>query len=54
MDAMIRLTEQVEKLQRQVDAAKEILDGTFEEDLNSSTGIPLDRCLELLRIIRDE
>jgi hypothetical protein len=54
MDAMIRLSEQVEKLQRQVDAAKEILDGTFEEDLNSSTGIPLDRCLELLRIIRDE
>jgi hypothetical protein len=67
MDAMIKLTEQVDvlqcrvttceqmqqRLQQQVDAAKELLDGLVEEDLNSSTGIPLNRCRELLEVIFD-
>ena len=54
MDAMIKLTEKVDRLQQQVAAAKELLDGVAANDLHRLTGIPLDRCRELLKIVRDE
>jgi hypothetical protein len=54
MDAMIRLTEQVDLLQRQVNAAKQILEDETAESLKRHTGIPLDRCRELLSILMDK
>jgi hypothetical protein len=51
MDAMIKLTEQVDRLQQQVAAAKELLDDENADSLHRQTGIPLNRCKELLETL---
>jgi hypothetical protein len=44
---------EVNRLQTKLDAAMELLDGQFAEDLHRQTGIPLERCRELLEKIRE-
>jgi hypothetical protein len=54
MDAMIKLTEKVDRLQQQVAAAKELLEDENADSLHRHTGIPMNRCKELLEMIFDE
>jgi hypothetical protein len=51
MDAMIKLTEKVDRLQQQVAAAKELLEDETADSLHRHTGIPLQRCKELLETL---
>jgi hypothetical protein len=47
-----KLGKEINRLQTKLDAAIELLDGQFEEDLHRQTGIPIERCRELLERIR--
>jgi len=51
MDAMIKLTEKADRLQQQVAAAKELLDGENADSLHRHTGIPIERCKALLETL---
>lgn len=46
------LTKEIQRLKVKLAAAEELLDGQFAEDLHRQTGIPIERCRELLEIIR--
>jgi hypothetical protein len=42
------------RFERYQEAVEELIDGLFEDDFHQSTGLPLDRCKALLKIIRSE
>jgi hypothetical protein len=51
-DAICELMAENARLNEKLAAAIELLDGQFEEDLHRQTGIPIERCRELLERIR--